>query len=117
LLMDAEGQVWLRRRPPRGLLGGMLEIPGTSWREAVWPEAEALRQAPIALDWQIVAGEARHVFTHFALTMRLYQARLPKHAKRPDGEWLMPAEAAHALPSVMRKLLVLAGISDGPHSA
>jgi hypothetical protein len=43
--------------------------------------------------------------------MRLYQARLPKRAKRPEGEWLTPAEAAHALPSVMRKLLVLAGLS------
>ena len=109
--MDAQGQVWLRRRPPRGLLGGMLEIPGTSWREAGWTEAEALAEAPVALDWQPVAGEARHVFTHFALTMQLYRARLPARAKRPEGEWLTPAKAAHALPSVMRKLLVLAGLS------
>jgi A/G-specific adenine glycosylase len=110
LLTDAEGQVWLRRRPPRGLLGGMLEIPGTSWREATWTAAEALAQAPIALAWQPVDGEARHVFTHFALTMGLYHARLSARAKRPEGEWLAPAEAAHALPSVMRKLLVLAGL-------
>ena len=110
LLTDADGRVWLRRRPPRGLLGGMLEIPGTTWREAVWSEAEALAQAPHAAIWQPVAGEARHVFTHFALTMRLYLARLPRRAKRPEGEWLTPEEAAHALPSVMRKLLVLAGL-------
>ncbi|MFM8616913.1 MAG: NUDIX domain-containing protein, partial [Alphaproteobacteria bacterium] len=90
---------------------------GTSWREATWTEADALAQAPHTAIWQPVAGEARHVFTHFALTMQLYHARLPKRAKRPEGEWLAPAEAAHALPSVMRKLLVLAGISDGPHSA
>jgi A/G-specific adenine glycosylase len=57
-----------------------------------------------------VPGEARHVFTHFALTMRLYSARLPARAKRPEGEWLAPTEAARALPSVMRKLLVLAGL-------
>jgi A/G-specific adenine glycosylase len=112
LLMDAEGQIWLRRRPPRGLLGGMLEIPGTSWREDVWTEAEALAEAPVAVSWRPVSGEARHVFTHFALTMRLYQARLPKCAEQPEGEWLSPAEAAHALPSVMRKLLVLAGLHE-----
>ena len=88
-----------------------MEIPGTSWREAVWTEAETLAQAPLALDWQAVAGEAQHVFTHFALTMQLYRARLPARAKRPEGEWLTPAEAARALPSVMRKLLVLAGLS------
>ena len=111
LLLDAEGWVWLKRRPPRGLLGGMLEIPGTSWRDAAWAEAEALGQAPIALAWQPVAGEARHVFTHFALTMRLYRARLPARAKRPEGEWLTPAEAAQALPSAMRKLLVLARLA------
>jgi len=57
-----------------------------------------------------VAGEARHVFTHFALTMGLYRAQLSVRVKRPESEWLMPAEAAHALPSVMRKLLVLAGL-------
>jgi A/G-specific adenine glycosylase len=89
----------------------MLEIPGTSWREAPWTAAEALAEAPIALAWQPVAGEARHVFTHFALTMGLYRARLSARAKRPEGEWLAPAEAAHALPSVMRKLLVLAGLA------
>jgi A/G-specific adenine glycosylase len=117
LLMDAQGQVWLKRRPPRGLLGGMLEIPGTSWREAGWTEAEALAEAPVALDWQPVVGEARHVFTHFALTMLLYRARLPARARRPEGEWLTPAEAGQALPSVMRKLLVLAGASGDPHLA
>jgi A/G-specific adenine glycosylase len=111
LLTDGEGRLWLRRRPPRGLLGGMLEIPGTSWREDAWAEAEALSEAPFAAPWQPVAGEARHVFTHFALTIRLYNARLPARAKRPEGEWLAPAEAAQALPSVMRKLLVLAGLA------
>lgn len=97
--------------PSARAFGGMLEIPGTFWQEAVWTEAEALAQAPLALDWQPVAGEARHVFTHFALTMRLYRGRLSARAKRPEGEWLTPAEAAQSLPSVMRKLLVLAGLS------
>jgi A/G-specific adenine glycosylase len=89
----------------------MLEIPGVSWREAPWAEVEALSQAPFPASWQPVSGEARHVFTHFALTMGLYRARLSARAKRPEGEWLAPAEAAHALPSVMRKLLVLAGLA------
>jgi A/G-specific adenine glycosylase len=110
LLTDHEGRIWLRRRPPRGLLGGMLEIPGVSWREEDWTDAEALSDAPLATSWQPVPGEARHVFTHFALTMRAYRASLSARTKRPEGEWLAPAEAARALPSVMRKLLVLAGL-------
>ena len=31
-VVDAAGQVLLRRRPVSGLLGGMVELPGTPWR-------------------------------------------------------------------------------------
>src|SRR5579875_1285161 len=31
-----DGAVLLRRRPERGLLGGMIEIPSTPWRERPW---------------------------------------------------------------------------------
>jgi len=33
---DATGRVLLRRRPERGLLGGMMEIPSTDWRDDPW---------------------------------------------------------------------------------
>ena len=57
LLTDAAGEVLLRRRPPRGLLGGMLELPGTPWRDAPWADAEALALAPLpGLDWKRVPG-------------------------------------------------------------
>ncbi len=46
-LTDADGRVLLRRRPPSGLLGGMMELPGTDWREAPWGEDEALALAPM----------------------------------------------------------------------
>ncbi len=45
-LTDADGQVLLRRRPSRGLLGGMTELPGTAWRPTPWPQAEAEAAAP-----------------------------------------------------------------------
>jgi A/G-specific adenine glycosylase len=98
LLTDAAGQVLLRRRPPRGLLGGMLEVPGTPWRDAPWAEAEALAHAPVAgLGWRRVPGLARHGFTHFELEMALFAAPVPR---------LDPPAAV--LPTVMRKLLALA---------
>ena len=40
-LSDKAGNVLLRRRPESGLLGGMVELPGTAWRENNWPKAEA----------------------------------------------------------------------------
>lgn len=100
-LQDESGHVLLRRRAPEGLLGGMTELPGTPWREAAWSRNEALAHAPMAADWR-PAGEVRHGFTHFALTIDLLAARVPRI--EADG-FLHPvtALAEEALPSVMRK--------------
>jgi A/G-specific adenine glycosylase len=108
LLTDGAGQVLLRRRPPRGLLGGMLEVPGTPWRESPWGPAEAAAFAPVpGLRWRPVPGVARHGFTHFELEMRLLTADVPGIAT-PDGmEVRALAAAGAALPTVMRKLLAL----------
>jgi A/G-specific adenine glycosylase len=109
LLTDAAGRVLLRRRPPSGLLGGMLELPGTPWREAPWDEAEALFFAPVpGVAWRRVPGAARHGFTHFELEMALFAAAVPALAP-PDGTEARPlAEAAAGMPTVMRRLLDLA---------
>jgi A/G-specific adenine glycosylase len=108
LLTDAAGRLLLRRRPPEGLLGGMLEIPGTPWRAEPWAEAEALAHAPLAADWRRLPGTARHGFTHFELAMALYAAPLPGGAAPPGLEARPPAEARAALPTAMRRLLALA---------
>ncbi len=110
--IDAEGRLLVRRRPESGLLGGMLEVPGTPWREDPWPEAEARPYAPLTAEWRRVAGEARHGFTHFELRMALFTAPA---TDAPDGHaWMPPAEAARAMPSVMRKLLALLDNSAAP---
>jgi A/G-specific adenine glycosylase len=100
-LVDAERNVLLRRRPPKGLLGGMTELPGTPWRAEHWSEAEALVHAPMRAGWRH-AGEVRHGFTHFELHLALYAAIVP----RIDGEgFVRPVTtlASEALPSLMRK--------------
>ena len=109
-LIDAAESVLLRRRPPRGLLGGMLELPGTPWRDAPWDAAEALAFVPApGLDWRRVPGVARHGFTHFELEMALFAAAVPV-LEPPEGMEARPlAETAAVLPTVMRRLLELAG--------
>ncbi len=100
-LTDAEGRVLLRRRPPTGLLGGMTELPGTLWRPAPWPEAEAVAAAPMPAAWRRI-GEVRHGLTHFELRIVLYAARVPEI--RTDGHLCDIGDmGAEALPSVMRK--------------
>jgi A/G-specific adenine glycosylase len=104
-LTDAAGRVLLRRRPPRGLLGGMTEIPGTDWRAAPWGDADWSAHAPMQAAWR-PAGEVRHGFTHFELRIALLAATVPDIAA--DG-FLRPVVDldAEALPSVMRKCIRL----------
>jgi A/G-specific adenine glycosylase len=98
-------EVGLMRRPPKGLLGGMLGLPTSDWRDAPWSDAEALAHAPIHADWRS-SGEVEHVFTHFSLTLRLLRA---------DGEaegliWTARRDL-DALPSVFLKA-ARAGLSN-----
>ena len=105
-LTDDRDRVLLRRRPTKGLLGGMTELPGTAWRAAPWTVAEALHFAPIATDWRAV-GQVRHGFTHFELILDILVAQVPCLA----GEGLVQPLAAlddAALPSVMRKCVRIA---------
>ncbi len=105
-LTDAAGRVLLRRRPARGLLGGMTELPGTPWRAEPWTAAEALAFSPATAEWRR-AGEVRHGFTHFELAIDVLAARIPVIAA--DG--MLRAVASlddEALPSVMRKCVAVA---------
>ena len=91
-------EVALVRRPGSGLLGGMLALPTTDWRDAPWSEAEALAQAPVAGAWRD-AGAIDHVFTHFALELAV------RRLETADaGEVIWTArEELRALPSVFLK--------------
>jgi A/G-specific adenine glycosylase len=106
-LADSAGNVLLRRRPASGLLGGMVELPGTSWRETGWPEHEAMAHAPMAVDWRR-AGRVQHGFTHFQLSIELFAATVA--TIEGDG-FIHPLTRLNevALPSVMRKCLIAAG--------
>ena len=96
-LLTRGDRVALVRRPARGLLGGMLGLPTSDWRPEPFGEAEAIAAAPVAADWR-PAGEIRHVFTHFALTLAIYRA---------EGDWdgaIWTRRAAlEAMPSVFLK--------------
>ena len=94
-----DGALLLERRPDRGLLGGMLGIPGDGWDGAGGA-------APAQADWQEI-GEVRHTFTHFHLILRVLVAPVPGPATR--GHWLPCAAFRPAdLPTAMRKAWDLA---------
>ena len=95
-LLTRGDQVGLVRRPPKGLLGGMLALPTTDWRAERWSPREARAAAPTPAAWRQV-GEIEHVFTHFALTLQVWRAEA-----EADLIWT-PIDDLGALPSVFLK--------------
>jgi A/G-specific adenine glycosylase len=100
-------EVMLVRRPPSGLLGGMMMPPTSAWAES--KADDLLAEAPGEFDWERV-GEVRHVFTHFALKLDVWRADAGPRAK-VDGEWMDRDDALAALPTVGRKAVALERLS------
>jgi A/G-specific adenine glycosylase len=103
-LTRPDGAVLLRRRPEKGLLGGMTEIPSTRWRPEPWTFDEAAQAAPVPAAWTALPGTVRHGFTHFALELAV-MAGTPMSQGGADGIW-SPIDrlGEHALPTLMKKV-------------
>lgn len=112
-LMRPDGAVLLRRRPEKGLLGGMTEIPSTPWRPEPWDLCEAVRFAPAAVEWSPLPGTVRHGFTHFRLELAILAGR-----GAVEGAWSQVGQLAdHALPTLMKKLArhAVSALAAEPH--
>ncbi|MFG1362038.1 A/G-specific adenine glycosylase [Xanthobacter versatilis] len=114
LAVRADGAVLLRTRPDKGLLAKMTEVPSTPWdsRAGAKAPARAEDHAPFPTRWRAVPGVVEHVFTHFALTLKVLRADLPAATPAPEGHrWVRPEGfGREALPSLMRKVLAHGGI-------
>lgn len=101
-----DGSVLLRRRPEKGLLGGMIEVPSTDWvAEAMPVPAKARKDSPLpALNWRELPGVVTHTFTHFHLELHVITGRVGRNAG-PKALWRHPDEfGGQALPTVMKKV-------------
>ncbi len=113
---DAKGRVLVSRRPDRGLLGGLWELPGGTRRQGETRE-DALRRVVLE-EWgiRIEVGDriasVPHAYSHFRITLTVYRCRRTHGRPRPDGDWrwIRPEElAAFAFPRAMRKAIGAAG--------
>lgn len=110
--VNEAGAVLLRRRPEKGLLGGMMEVPSTDWRARPWKDGEAKMAAPLKARWRRLPGTVAHGFTHFDLELVIFAAAAKATAIR-DGLWVPPGRLKdHALPSVMKKVIAWAQSAD-----
>jgi A/G-specific adenine glycosylase len=101
-LTRKDGAVLLRRREEKGLLGGMMEVPGTEWLDRR-PTAP-LADAPLKLDWQKLDASVRHTFTHFHLELQIYRGAVGLGDPKL-GTWITPDRFGEvAVPTLYRKV-------------
>jgi A/G-specific adenine glycosylase len=113
-LEHPERGVLLRRRPPRGLLGGMVEVPSTPWREEPWSMSEARASAPVTAPWRPLTATVSHTFTHFRLELGILCATDSGGVSIAGGFWVpMQALSDQALPSLMVKVVAAARAVPG----
>jgi A/G-specific adenine glycosylase len=119
--IEAEGHVWLVRRPDRGLLGGMMALPSGDWREGDG-EGSGEDMPPLPGRWRRM-GVVRHVFTHFALELSVEALVLPARPDLADldgtGQWWRVGEIGRAgLPTLFARAATLVVASgDAERSA
>ncbi len=111
VIQREDGALLFRRRPRKGLLGGLWELPSQGWDGGppLWPDA-----APFGLPTVALNTSVRHVFTHFELHVVIRQAMRPLEeplgSAVADGKtycWCQPREAEKvlALPTLVSKVL------------
>jgi A/G-specific adenine glycosylase len=93
----------MERRPPKGLLGGMLSFPCSEWPQADFPKFIP----PFFADWTVQNQVVTHKFTHFELKLRVAISYI---STLPDGFLSNSIDNfdSSKLPSLMRKVYVLA---------
>ena len=103
---DDVGQAFMIVRPETGMLGGMTAFPSAGWTPQDPPAdpAAPLVAAPFDADWRLLDESVEHVFTHFALTMKVAVARIDGKGEGEGWKRVRPA----GMPTLMRKVWKLA---------
>ena len=84
-LLRCEKQVALHRRPSKGLLAGLWELPGTDgWLPAEAAQKFLQQEWNLPVRWIRAGGASRHIFTHREWQMHSYLA----DCAQPVGEGL-----------------------------
>lgn len=90
IIKREDGAILLRKRAPKGLLGGMMEVPSTPWV-----------QEKQGVPW--TGPVVRHTFTHFHLEV---QVQLSNDVDAFEGVWVHSHDLKdYALPTLMKKII------------
>lgn len=120
-IVTSKDQILLIRRPEKGLLGGMRALPSSEWIDQskitttasdAETEQQAIKEAfpsfsaraqknLMTLAWE-KQGHIEHIFTHFALELRIFSAEMT--SDMIEGEyWPIDEIDLAGLPTVFKK--------------
>ena len=103
-VVRSDGHILLERRPPKGLLGGMIGLPTSAWGETLGTPKQAMERFA-AEQWTALPGHIEHTFTHFHLELGVIDVRVDANTPWP-GLWIARDDVVNqALPSVMQKAI------------
>lgn len=104
IVLNGKGQILLRKRAGRSMLGDMIEVPSTDWDKKT-AERKTTPPLPPGARWKKLSGEVRHSFTHFDLYLDLYAARSERKIFK-DGFWQDQSRLTEvALPTLFKKAI------------
>lgn len=105
VLFKSGAEVFLRRRPLKGLLAGMHETPTSPFEKELPGDPTAF--APARASYTKITERVSHTFTHFDLELDVYVATIESaKADALEGEWAPISKLEDfALPSLFLKVI------------
>ncbi len=85
-LVRRDGFILLRRRPNKGLLGGLMEVPTTEWLDTPWKNRAIFNSVPVGERWYRLPTAIKHDFTHFQLELIIMCGTVDGR-RAVDGVW------------------------------
>lgn len=109
-----DGTILIARRPEKGLLGGLWELPGGRQEAGEGLEEALARATAETLDIGIAIGglyaRLNHAYTHFSITLHVFTCRYlsgaPRAALHSDWRWVAPCDLDRfAFPRAHRRII------------
>lgn len=114
LIWRNDGRLFIQRRPPEGLLGGLWEFPGGKVEPGEDAAQAAVRETreETGLEVRVTgsAGRVEHAYSHFRITLHAFHAELVSGQLRAGGAepraWVAPETLSeYAFPSANRRII------------
>ena len=103
-LTGSDGEVLLRKRPEKGMLGAMWEFPSAGWStKTASPDAPSI--LALSNHWISQNEPIEHGFTHFEVRLTIQLGHWNGSAIPAGSLWAHPEEFENfALPTLMKKV-------------